>query len=410
MITIFTGPTLAPDEVTAVLPARVLPPVAQGDLARAVLDRPRIIGIIDGYFDRVPAVWHKEILWAMSEGVHVFGAASMGALRAAELHTFGMVGVGQIFEAFRDGHLTDDDEVAVAHGPAETGYRAIAEAMVDVRVTLKRARAEGLLTDAQADRLVAIAKGRFYPHRSYPEILEQAEQEGMPADTARALLRWLREGRVSMKRRDAAELLSVIRAFAETDPPPLQVGYTLAQTTMWSRARMHAELSWRQDDARAEAVADELRLLGPRIWREHRDGALARVLMMDEARRRGQGDTPAALIHSIRHAHRHRLLAELPDHLAAQGALDEVLRRVEDKRARLESAGLSDPSPAMAGVSEGELMSWYFEDVLGMPIPGSVHAWISDLHLDGQGQFIQLLLREHLYRRLLADTPQEESP
>src|SRR5688572_32760283 len=53
-------------------------------------------------------------------GVRVFGAASMGALRAAELQPFGMIGVGQVFQAYRRGHLTDDDEVAVAHGPARS--------------------------------------------------------------------------------------------------------------------------------------------------------------------------------------------------------------------------------------------------------------------------------------------------
>ena len=47
----------------------------------------------------------------------------MGALRAAELHVFGMVGVGRVFELFRDGLLEDDDEVAVAHGPADSGYQ-----------------------------------------------------------------------------------------------------------------------------------------------------------------------------------------------------------------------------------------------------------------------------------------------
>jgi hypothetical protein len=45
-------------------------------------------------FDSTPAVLHKEILWAMDRGVGVSGAASMGALRAAELHWYGMVGVG----------------------------------------------------------------------------------------------------------------------------------------------------------------------------------------------------------------------------------------------------------------------------------------------------------------------------
>jgi len=82
---------------------------------RALVDRPRVIGIVDGYFERVPAVWHKEILWAMSRGVHVLGAASMGALRAAELHPFGMVGVGAIFEGFRDGEL---DALFTARAPS----------------------------------------------------------------------------------------------------------------------------------------------------------------------------------------------------------------------------------------------------------------------------------------------------
>ena len=56
---------------------------------------PRAIGIIDGVFLDVASVWHREILWALSQGVHVFGAASMGALRAAELDGFGMRGVGR---------------------------------------------------------------------------------------------------------------------------------------------------------------------------------------------------------------------------------------------------------------------------------------------------------------------------
>ena len=42
-----------------------------------------------GAFASVPAVRHKEILWALSEGIPVIGAASIGALRAAELTAFG---------------------------------------------------------------------------------------------------------------------------------------------------------------------------------------------------------------------------------------------------------------------------------------------------------------------------------
>jgi hypothetical protein len=53
----------------------------------------------------------------MEQGVHVFGAASMGALRAAEMHSLGMVGIGTIFQWYRDGKIVADDEVAVRHGP-----------------------------------------------------------------------------------------------------------------------------------------------------------------------------------------------------------------------------------------------------------------------------------------------------
>src|SRR3954469_15630639 len=132
-IYIFTGPTLTAEAVRAELDAVCLPPVAQGDVYRIGLRKPRAIGIIDGYFERLPAVWHKEILWAMSQGIHVFGSASMGALRASELAPFGMEGVGKIFEAYRDGVLEDDDEVAVAHGSSETGYRVLSDATLNIR-------------------------------------------------------------------------------------------------------------------------------------------------------------------------------------------------------------------------------------------------------------------------------------
>ena len=147
-VCIFVGPTLSREAVVSVLDAQCLPPAAQGDVYRAARLRPRAIGIIDGYFSGAPSVWHKEILWALSQGIAVFGSSSMGALRAAELHSFGMRGVGRIFEWFRDGVLEDDDEVAVVHGPAELGFAGASEPMVNVRATLARAVAEGVITPA----------------------------------------------------------------------------------------------------------------------------------------------------------------------------------------------------------------------------------------------------------------------
>src|SRR6266849_5260145 len=149
-VVIFTGPTLTAADAHNELDAEYLPPAAQGDVYRAAKKGPEIIGIIDGYFERQPSVWHKEILWAMSQGIHVFGSASMGALRAAELVDFGMEGVGAIFEMYRDGVLEDDDEVAVVHGSDEFGFRAGSEAMVDIRCTLAKAVEGGVLSASTA--------------------------------------------------------------------------------------------------------------------------------------------------------------------------------------------------------------------------------------------------------------------
>src|SRR5690348_7830328 len=106
---VFVGPTLSRHPVLASKAFAWRPPATEGDVYRAAMKRPEAIALIDGQFENVPSVWHKEILWALSQGIAVFGAASMGALRAAELDRFGMIGVGAVYEAFRDGRLGDDD-------------------------------------------------------------------------------------------------------------------------------------------------------------------------------------------------------------------------------------------------------------------------------------------------------------
>jgi hypothetical protein len=132
---VYVGPTLPAEQVRKLLPdATVMPPAAVGDILRASRRRDVArIAIIDGYFERMAAVWHKEILIAIERGIEVWGAASMGALRAAELHAFGMRGVGTIYQWYKRGVITADDEVAVAHLPAEYGYRATSDALVNFR-------------------------------------------------------------------------------------------------------------------------------------------------------------------------------------------------------------------------------------------------------------------------------------
>ena len=119
MIYVFAGPTISHKEIKQHIDCVCLPPVCHGDILQLLEAKPIAIGIIDGYFEGAPSVWHKEILYALDQGVHVFGSSSMGALRAAELYPFGMKGVGQIFQWYKEGLIDADDEVAVLHGPEE---------------------------------------------------------------------------------------------------------------------------------------------------------------------------------------------------------------------------------------------------------------------------------------------------
>ena len=143
------------------------PAGAAGRALRAALARPAIIGIIDGYFEVTPTVWHKEILWAMAQGIHVYGAASIGALRAAELDAFGMNGIGRIYEAFRDGILKDDDEVAVLHGPEELGYPAADRGDGQHPRHPRQGDRRGRPRRRLAARLTEIGKMLFYKERSW---------------------------------------------------------------------------------------------------------------------------------------------------------------------------------------------------------------------------------------------------
>jgi len=234
---VFAGPTLPPRARPAAPEIEWRPPVKQGDLYRAALTRPAVIGVIDGYFEVVPTVWHKEILWAMTRGIHVFGAASTGALRAAELDAFGMCGVGRIYEAYRDGILEDDDEVAVLHGPEELGYPPLTEAMVNIRATLDTAVRAGTISGPAAQRLTEIAKALFYKERTYEAVLQAAANTGFRSAGLAAFIEWLRSGRIDQKRRDAEAMLGTICAQLAAGTPPLRVSYSLAKTVAWETAR-----------------------------------------------------------------------------------------------------------------------------------------------------------------------------
>lgn len=164
---VYLGPTLGRADAERVLDAEYLPPICRGDLAR-LPNEVRFVGIIDGEFYQSLAVSPKEVLTLIRRGVTVAGASSMGALRAAETYKLGTLGVGRIFEMFRDGILDADDEVAVVYDP-ET-YRPLCDPLVNLRAALHMAEADGVIDELEEAELITGLRALYFPERSYRSL------------------------------------------------------------------------------------------------------------------------------------------------------------------------------------------------------------------------------------------------
>lgn len=324
-VTLFVGPSASVDDVRAAWAGvdadlSILPPVEQGDLLRLSRDLPDVLGIVDGFFFQVPAVTHKEILLALEDGARVMGAASLGALRAAELDVYGMEGVGEIYRWYRRGRVDADDEVAVLHAEAAEGYRALSEPLVNIRHNLRRARAGQVVSAATARAVLTAARRAHFSERSYPGALDAARRDGADGAELDRLAGYLRDEAVDLKRADALALVRTIAA---------RVGGMAA----WpARPAVHATRSMFLHTYAAEYVGttvdgrhvtDRLvlgleRLLAP-DFPAFQQRMVARCLALDEARERGLVPANAeALVAHFQARHPARADAQFSDWLARQ--------------------------------------------------------------------------------------------
>lgn len=172
----------------------------------ALADGASTLVLLDGYYYTVPSVTHKELLYALDAGARVLGAASLGALRAVELAPFGMLGVGRVFEAFENGTLDGDDEVALLHAPAENGYRPLTLALVEVRFALERLVDSGVVPAGSAGRLLGALKALPFTERD-PGQLADLSRSLLGEEAAAALHRELAAR--SVKAEDARQALEM---------------------------------------------------------------------------------------------------------------------------------------------------------------------------------------------------------
>lgn len=245
-IVIFAGPTISQTQIHAIVPnAEIHPPIAAEDLLRADLAPGDLVAIIDGFYFQSAAVRHKEILALLHNGVHVWGAASIGALRAAELASFGMRGFGRIFEAYLQGEIEGDDEVAVLHTPKDMGYANLTEALVNIRYACKCATAAGVISPDAQNMVVTAAAALPFHERVFPHILEAAMKRGLSPDVAQALRNFTEGQQFDLKRKDALELVQALRT-----PPqePAKAPFTLHETAFLRNWRISGQGTFVSED------------------------------------------------------------------------------------------------------------------------------------------------------------------
>lgn len=346
---VYVGPTLSREAVERLLPSAVIKP----PLSRSELYVDRVLGystflILDGAFFQRRAVSPREVIDVLEDGARVFGAASMGALRAAECWPKGLRGVGAIYRLFRRGILTSDDEVAVVCDP-EPPYRTRSVALVNVRYAVRRGVQAGELTADAGDELIRVAQRAHFSERRYPELLARS---GLPPTLAARLTRY------DLKAEDARRAVLRVRRFLEAadDSPRSPDRGPLLRRFQQTREAELDPLGGRTTQAARADVARFLWLTGRyrrytppprelrvtaaferRLWRtlEHhaeRDAELFKLRAHEQCLARGaeRGAPPIWATRlaeaSLASEHGFRDFAELLEHAARQPELVAALR------------------------------------------------------------------------------------
>lgn len=384
-------------------------PAARGDIYRASERRARAICLIDGYFEHRPAVTHKEILWALKRGIPVFGAASLGALRAAELARYGMIGSGSVYTAFAQGELENEDEVAVPHGP-EPEFRSGAEALVNVRPTLKAAVSAGIIDSDLCRELLASAKALFYPERNYGRLLGDAAERPLNLDPRvlkrlAALKDWLSDPlhRVDQKQLDARALLCDVRAaWLANSLPVVQPEWSFPETSSWRiwtaewsdeplQSRSVAEQASRAErqSELERAVIEEVQLLGPEVHSEIFSSAAVRALCVALL---GNADSqPESSVRRVLPGAQRLIRRQIPEVLRLLGDYERVLIRAAEKQRTCSNA----EGWRFDGAS---VLKWYFGR-LRRQVPDDLAAFAMELGFASEDDFVRAVTREEAFVR-----------
>jgi len=169
---IFAGPSISHQQLAGMTTADIAPPIRRGDIDQ--FSEHDLFVILDGEFGQNLSVSPKEILSLLNARKIVIGASSMGALRASELDTCGMIGVGWVYEHFTSAAFRRDDDVALAYSPLDLS--PITVPTIDVEYWTALLFERNLISTKEKKIICQTTRKIFYAERTEGKLMRELER------------------------------------------------------------------------------------------------------------------------------------------------------------------------------------------------------------------------------------------
>ena len=212
---VFLGPSLKLEKAKNIINADFRPPAKKGDFIKLSLfaDNRKVV-LIDGVFLQDYPPTPIEVFQVIRKtNFKVYGASSIGALRAVELEKFGMEGIGKIFEFYKKDIINSDDEIAVTF---DSDYNLLSEAMIDIRYNIFLAWKRQIIDKETKQIMVKLAKSIYFPFRSYDNIIEKSlDMYSLHKKSILNFKDYISNNRTSLKELDALRALTFISSLQE---------------------------------------------------------------------------------------------------------------------------------------------------------------------------------------------------
>ena len=210
-IKIYTGLSLNQSSGKEVLPiADWQKPVCRGDLLKDIQEGYQIIGLIDGEFSQNLAVSPSEIMDALRCGLTVFGSSSMGALRAAELDDYGMIGVGEIYKFIKKAEPFKDDYLGQIF---YEGSQVVIMPFIDFFFATKNLVNRQKLNKKIADQLIDLYASLHFSERNFLSLKSLVQRKSFKnKESLIHAIALIEKKGIRQKKEDAMELIKSVRA------------------------------------------------------------------------------------------------------------------------------------------------------------------------------------------------------